>query len=84
MVSLVAEKAIESRMSEFLNFPIQKGIDLLNEKIESNNVPPNLVIKGKVTTIDIPEFEIEKEGLKLGIVADCFGELEMVGEKPIA
>jgi len=85
MVSLVAEKAIETRMSEFLNFPIQKGIDLLNEKIASNNVPPNFLIKGMVTAVDIPEFEIEKEGLKLGIVADCFGELIMKeSKKPIA
>ena len=84
MVSLVAEKAIEAKMAEFLNFPIQNGIDLLNEKIVSNNVPPNLVIKGKVTAVDIPEFEIGQDGLKLGIIADCLGELMMVGEKPIA
>ena len=86
MISLVAEKAIEKRMAEFLNFPIQKGIDLVNEKIAINQVPPNLVIKGKVTTVDIPEFEIEKDGLRLGIVADCLGMLElvMIGEQPIA
>ena len=82
---MVAEKAIEKRMSEFLNYPIQKGINLLNEKIAYNNVPPNLVIKGKVTTVDIPEFKIETEGLKFGIVADCLGELIMKGNlKPIA
>ena len=84
MISLVAEKAIEKRMSDFLNFPIQNGIDLLNEKITANNVPPNLVVKGKVMAVDIPEFEIEQEGLRLGIVANCSGVLEMVAKKPIA
>ena len=78
MISLVAEKAIESKMSEFLNFPIQNALDILNQNITSNKVLPNITIKGNVKNVDIPEIEIEKEGLSLGIIAEGDMSMEMV------
>ncbi len=58
-------KFLEEKISAILNFPIQKSIDLANQKVKYVPFSDGLFAKGKINMVDIPQLEVQRDALVL-------------------
>ena len=56
-------KVIENKISTLLNFPIQKSIDLMNQKVKYIPFQNGLFAKGKINTLNIPFIKVQSDSL---------------------
>ena len=60
-------KVIEDKISNILNFPIQKSIDFANQKVKYVPFQAGLFAKGKISEVDLPQLEVQGDALVISL-----------------
>ncbi|MFK7773165.1 MAG: DUF4403 family protein [Saprospiraceae bacterium] len=60
-------KVIEGKISNMLNFPIQKSIDFANQKVKYVPFQNGLFAKGKIKEVNIPQVEVQSDALVISL-----------------
>lgn len=75
-------KIVEEKISSILNFPIQKSIDLVNQKVKHVPFQDGLFVKGKINVVDIPQLEVQSEALVISLSMEGYMQLGLENSKP--
>ena len=62
---------IEEKLNGLLHFPIKKPIEFLNQEMENVNFKNGFFVKGKVTSVNIPQVEVQEEALVIHLFLEC-------------
>jgi len=60
-------KVVEDKISNLLNFPIQKSIDFANQKVKYVPFQNGFFAKGKINQVEIPQLDVQEDSLVINL-----------------
>ena len=77
-------RIVEEKMTPLLKFSIKKPIELANQRVKYVPFQNGIFAKGKINTIDIPQFEVHQDALVINLLLKGYLQIGLEKTDPLA